>query len=84
MDKTILKFKEPGTFESYYAACGWLSAHGYSYGSMSGLKQPVPIMKGEYNIPQKWHNLTKEDKALLVGVMESNDFREGEVIITIY
>lgn len=84
--ETEMSFKKPGTFGGYYAACGWLSAHGYSYGSTSnnrstGAKEPVAICKGEYNLPQKWHNLSKEEKQSVIGVMDSNDYREGEVKI---
>ena len=72
-----------------YAAQGWCSAHGYSYGSSSKNRktfanEPTAIMKGEYNLPQKWYNLSKEEKQSVDGVMVSNDWREGTVTIYIF
>lgn len=86
---TVKEFNEQGDFQSYYAACRWLTENGYSYGSTSnnrgtGKKQPVAVMKGEYTVAQKWHNLDKEDKSRLAGIMESDDFRNGKVTVTIY
>jgi len=74
-------FKANGTFEAYYAACGWLSENGYSYGSMC-MDQPIGIMKGNWGIA-KWRNLTSSERKELDGTMTSNDFREGDVTINI-
>jgi hypothetical protein len=81
MKKTIreFKFKESGTFASYYKACEWLRNNGYSYGSMCS-DEPIGILKGEYSIA-KWKNLTDKERKALDGIMTSNDFREGEVNI---
>lgn len=83
-----LSFKEKGTFKSFWAAEGWLSAHGFSYGSTAygrGVPgNPVAICKGEYNLPQKWHNLSAAQKKSVVGVITSNDFREGDVTIIFF
>jgi hypothetical protein len=73
-------FKVSGTFESYYAACKWLSENGYSYGSMQG-DAPIGIMKGEWNI-SKWRNMTSKEQKSLDGVM-TGEFREGEVVVSI-
>lgn len=84
-----LSFKEKGTFKSFWAAQGWLTCHGFSYGSTAcnrGVGGPVPLAlcKGEYTLPQKWHNLTHAEKKSVIGVMISNDFREGEVTIIFF
>jgi hypothetical protein len=75
-------FTKNGTFESYYAACHWLTENGYSYGSMC-CPQPIGIMKGDYNI-QKWKNLSNFQISQLHGVMTSSDWREGSVLIEIF
>ncbi len=82
MATIVMEFKEEGTFQSYYKACAWLDENGYSYGSMCG-DMPIGIMKGDWVIA-KWRNLTSKEKKELDGVIESDDFREGSVKITIY
>lgn len=84
-----MTFIEKGIFQSMYAAQGWCSAHGYSYGSgskdrMSGRNLPTAIVKGEYNLPQKWHNMEEEEQNGVDGVMVSHDWREGTVHIYIF
>jgi hypothetical protein len=79
-----LRFKELGTFASYYAATNWLSDNGYSYGSMCCGRSPnCGIMKGRHNIA-KWYNLTKKEISQLDGYITSDDYREGEVKIIIF
>lgn len=87
--KETYTFKEKGTFQSMYAAQGWCSKNGYSYGSTSnnrltGAKEPVALRKGEYDLPQKWYNFSAIHKLWADGVMMSNDWREGEVKIYIF
>lgn len=83
-------FKEDGTFQSMYAAQGWLHKNGYSYGSTSKGRTtcgplPVPIQKGKYyTFAQKWNNISKEERKNVDGVMISNDFREGSVIVYLF
>lgn len=77
-----LRFKEEGTFESYYKAKAWLSDNGYSYGSTS-VGRVVGIMLGHHSI-HKWHNLSADDIKALHGVMISDDFREGYVEIILF
>lgn len=83
------EFKEQGTFKSMYAAMRWLKENGYEYGSTCkdrtyGGNMPVAIQKGEYDLPQKWINFDIEDKKSVDGVIVSNDFREGSVIVLIF
>lgn len=74
------------TFSGYYEACHWCSTHGYSYGSMDagGRKNPIAIVKGQYDLSQKWHNLSAVEKKYIDGVMESNNWRNGSVKILIF
>ena len=79
-----LTFKEKGTFQSLYAAKRWLTENGYESGSLDACN-PVAIQKGEYVLPQKWHNLGPIIKSAIIdGIMTSNDWREGEVKVIIY
>lgn len=71
------------TFGAFYNAEKWLSDNGYSYGS-TDRGSYVPIMKGEYDIPQKYYNLSKSDIANLSGVVHSTDYREGEVEVRLF
>jgi hypothetical protein len=73
-----------GTFENMYAAFGWLTHSGFSYGSTDRYPNPVAIQKGEYTLPQKWHNFTAKQKSQVDGIITSNDWREGEVKVIIY
>lgn len=77
-------FKEEGTFQGMYAAQKWLHDEGYSYGSTTRHSDPVAIRKGEYDLPQKWHNFSALGRQSVDGIMTSNDWREGEVKVIIY
>jgi len=81
--KQKLSFKQEGTFQSLYAAEAWCIQNGYEYGSLC-CQQPIAIVKGDYNLPQKWKNFSKTQKNQVDGVITSFDFREGEVTVTIY
>lgn len=76
-------FTSEHTFGAYYAAEKWLKAHGYSYGSMQA-GSPTAIMKNagglEWDIP-KWRYVP--NKGQLDGTIESNDFRNGPVIVNL-
>lgn len=76
------EFNVQGTFESYYAASSWAKANGYEAGSMDGYN-PIALMK-DYNYVAKWHNLNKEERATVDGVMISDYFREKPVTILIF
>jgi|SRR5882757_10630747 len=85
------EFNVEGTFQSYYAALSYLTENGYSHGSMSAGRRwekpgspPIPIQKGEYDLPEKWHNLSKENKQLLDGIVISSDWREGLVKVILF
>lgn len=81
------EFKEEGTFQSFYSAQGWLRRCGYVYGSTC-INSPVAVRKGEdfkdYDLPQKWKNLSEEDIASVDGVIVSRDFREGSVTVILF
>lgn len=74
-----------GTFSNYYKALGWLKENGYRFGSMSWPFREIAVVKGEkYNLPQKWKNMSKEQRNQVDGVIFSHDYREGEVKIILF
>lgn len=74
-----ITFNEKGTFQSYYAAEAWLFQSGFDTGSLDAPNNPVAFQKGEYKLPQKWHNFTDKDKGKADGIITSSDWRDGEV-----
>lgn len=81
------EFSEVGSqraFSNLYKAEGWLSHRGYSYGSLDGNYNPVAICKGEYTLPQKWHNMTLRQQDSVVGIMISNNWRTSKVTVIIF
>ena len=81
--KAVISFYLKGTFRSYDAALEWANNNGYSAGS-SDCGGIVALQKGRYNLPQKWKNLSTEEKANVDGIMHSEDFREGFVTINLF
>ena len=80
-------FKVEGTFESLYAAQSYARSRGYVYGSLCG-DAPVALRKGqsfsEYDLPEKWNNLSDEDIKSVDGVIKSRDYREGAVTVMLF
>jgi hypothetical protein len=76
------EFNVDGTFESYYSASAWAKENGYEEGSMDG-HNPIALMKG-YDYIAKWHNISREERQLVHGVMISDYFREKPVTILIF
>lgn len=77
--------KEDRPFDALYQAQSYLNDLGYSYGSLAVTSSPnVAVKKGEYDLPQKWHNLDKEEIALIDGVIRSLDYREGQVTVMLF
>ena len=70
-------------FGNYYAATDWCVQNGFGYGSMC-MKLPIAIIKGEYNLPQKWRNMSYIQRNSVSGVILSDDFRNGIVKILIF
>lgn len=81
--KQVKSFKVDGTFESLYAAQKYATENGYSYGSLC-CNEPVALVKGDYDLPQKWKNFNRYEKNMAHGVMLSIDFRDGEVTVIFY
>lgn len=77
----VKTFYETGDFKAKYAAEKWLDNNKYSYGSMQ-MDKPIGILKGEIYI-SKWRGMTDIEKGQLHGLMTSNDFRIGPVLIEI-
>lgn len=77
--------KEDRPFDALYQAQSYLKDLGYCYGSLSVTSSPnVAIKKGEYDLPQKWHNFNKEEISLIDGVIRSVDYREGQVTVMLF
>ena len=80
-------FKVEGTFESLYAAQSWARSKGYVYGSLC-CDAPVALRKGqsfsEYDLPEKWKNMSDDDIKSIDGVIKSRDFRDGSVTVMLF
>ena len=77
--------KEDRPFDALYQAQSYLKDLGYSYGSLSVTSSPnVAVRKGEYDLPEKWHNLDKKEIASIDGVIRSLDYREGQVTVMLF
>ena len=79
--KQVEVFEIEGDFQSHWAAERWLTENGYSYGS-SCIFSPIAIVKGEYDLPQKWKNMTAKERSSVDGILESG--RSGKAKITLY
>jgi len=77
--------KEDRPFDALYQAQSYLECLGYSYGSLAVTSgSNVAVKKGEYDLLQKWHNLDKEEIALIDGIIRSLDYREGQVTVMLF
>lgn len=70
-------------FEAFYKAIVWLGSNGFSYGSMD-CRNHIAIVNGEYNIPQKWHNLSESDIEGIEGFLFSTNFRKDAVEVRLF
>jgi hypothetical protein len=61
----------------------YLRMNAFQWGSLDG-DNPVGFMFGQYKVPQKWSNMSPEDKKKLDGVLISDDFRNGDVKVIIF
>ncbi len=77
----VKTFYESGDFKAKREAEKWLEEYGYSYGSMQ-MDKPIGILKGQIYI-SKWRGMTDREKGQLHGLMTSNDFRKGPVLVEI-
>jgi hypothetical protein len=79
------EFKEPGTFQSMYAAYSWLKEKGYDYGSTCAML-PTAVMKGNYysyDLPNKMKNFSSKQKKSVHGLI-TGDMREGPVFVYLF
>jgi hypothetical protein len=77
--------KEDRPFDAYYQSLTFLNDRGYDYGSLAVTSSlNVAVKKGIYDLPEKWHNLDKEDIASIDGVIRSSDYREGSVTVMLF
>lgn len=77
--------KEERPFDAYYQALKFLDDRNYHSGSLAVTKSNnIAVKKDCYNLPEKWHNLYKEDIASIDGVIRSSDYREGPVTVILF
>ena len=77
--------KEDRPFDAYYQALKFLNDRNYHSGSLAVTRSNnVAVKKDYYNLPEKWHNLDKEDIASIDGVIRSTDYREGQVTVMLF
>ena len=77
--------KEDRPFDAYYQALKFLNDRNYKSGSLAVTSSPnIAVIKEYYNLPEKWHNLDKEEIASIDGVIRSFDYREGQVIVMLF
>ena len=77
--------KEDRPFDAYYQALKFLSDRNYHSGSLAVTSSPnIAVIKECYNLPEKWHNLDKEEIASIDGVIRSYDYREGQVTVMLF
>lgn len=69
-------------FGALYEATHLLSQKGFSVGWLDD-KNPIGFAIGAAG-PQKWYNLSKEEKAELDGVLVSEDFMTKDVKIILF
>lgn len=77
----ILIDKGEEDFKSYYAAIHWLKENGFDHGSTCATL-PMAITKREYDLPQKWKNMTPQQKRSVDGVMYAD--RNGKAMIYLF
>ena len=79
--------KEAGTmpFTAYYRAVDYLINEQYLFGFSDG-KNPIGIQSKQYSglPPRKWHNLTKDQKDSLAGLIMSSNFHSEDVKIVFF
>ena len=77
--------KEERPFDAYYRALKFLADRDYHSGSLAVTKSNnIAVKKDYYNLPEKWHNLDKEEIASIDVVIRSSAFREGHVTVMLF
>lgn len=76
-----VEFEACGTFGAISEARKYLEEKGFRIGSMCG-DEPIGFApSSEYNYIAKWYNIKRDEHKFLTGVIKSDDFREGGVVI---
>lgn len=68
-------------FSAINEAREWLGKNGFSVGSMEG-RCPIGVHRGDAYI-SKWTRMSLEEQRKLDGMLESHDFRDGDVVLTV-
>lgn len=74
--------KTKNDFGAVTEAENWIQSMDYSIGSMQS-DNPRAIAKGNLNIA-KWWNINKEEYPRIDGLMLSNDYRNGNVLVILF
>lgn len=69
---------EPTQFGAWYAATEYLRANGYSCGARD-FPNPTAFVAGKYTLPQKWNDLSADQRATVAGIITSRDPKNCEV-----
>jgi hypothetical protein len=76
------QFEAEGTWNAMYSALRWVNENGYEEGCTCAM-MPMAIMKGKYNLPWKWKNMTAKERNSVHGVV-TGDMRDGPVLVRIF
>lgn len=81
--KTIATFYgEDSAFQGLACAKRFLQSLYYDYGSMES-DNPIGISR-HCIVQGKWSNMTSEERDMLDGIIESEDFRYGPVHVSLF
>lgn len=82
-EKTFEFLKDSGSHNALYRAQAHLKLQGFSYGSPDE-DNPIAFVKGEYGLPEKWHNLMGFDKQRIDGVILTFGFRNQQSVKLVF
>lgn len=69
---------EPTEFGAWNTAIAWLKQNGYSCGKLD-YPGPTAFVVGAYTLPQKWSDLSADQRATVAGILTSRDPKRGDV-----
>jgi len=75
-------FDGNGDFESLKVASSFAKKRGYSCGELDS-KNPIALAAEGWTVG-KWHNISVKSYPRLKGIMVSDDFRSGPVVVVEY
>jgi len=69
---------EPTDFAAWYSAIAWLKQSGFNCGKLD-YPGPTAFVVGAYTLPQKWSELSADQRATVAGILTSRDPKRLEV-----